>query len=112
MSGQMAKRLNTAKIGHGAPSAPAECWSARPIIATHLLKLLHSPLEGKARCTQLGHHPSATDGLNKEKGVGNEWEGGEGVTGRHWTWVSRRAAASVSRGLSPDPAQHAAQLVR
>eukprot|EP00962_Isochrysis_galbana_P012699 scaffold3603_cov136-Isochrysis_galbana.AAC.10 len=29
--------------------------------------------------------------------MGNEWEGGEGVTGRQWTWVSRRAAASVSR---------------
>eukprot|EP00962_Isochrysis_galbana_P055065 scaffold26732_cov126-Isochrysis_galbana.AAC.3 len=37
------------------------------------------------------------DGLNKEKGVGKEWEGRGGVTGRQWTEVSRRAAASVSR---------------
>eukprot|EP00962_Isochrysis_galbana_P033220 scaffold11075_cov132-Isochrysis_galbana.AAC.12 len=49
------------------------------------LKLLHSPLEGKTRCTQLGHHPSAIDGLNKEKGVGKEWEGRGGVISRQWT---------------------------
>eukprot|EP00962_Isochrysis_galbana_P031946 scaffold10459_cov132-Isochrysis_galbana.AAC.4 len=30
-------------------------------------------------------------------GVGNEWEGRGGVTGRQWAEVSRRAAASVSR---------------
>eukprot|EP00962_Isochrysis_galbana_P042040 scaffold15611_cov110-Isochrysis_galbana.AAC.4 len=34
--------------------------------------------------------------------MGNEWEGGEGVTGRHWPWVSRRATASVSRVSTKD----------
>eukprot|EP00962_Isochrysis_galbana_P042632 scaffold16003_cov166-Isochrysis_galbana.AAC.1 len=31
--------------------------------------------------------------------MGKEWEGRGGVTGRQWTEVSRRAAASVSRYL-------------
>eukprot|EP00962_Isochrysis_galbana_P022930 scaffold6876_cov109-Isochrysis_galbana.AAC.6 len=47
-------------------------------------------------------NPSAIDGLNKEKGVGKEWEGRGGVTGRQWTEVSRRAAASVSRLSTKD----------
>jgi len=33
---------------------------------------------------------------------GYEWEGRGGVTGRQWTWVSRRAAASVSRVSTKD----------
>eukprot|EP00962_Isochrysis_galbana_P047065 scaffold19142_cov147-Isochrysis_galbana.AAC.1 len=37
-----------------------------------------------------------------EKGVGKEWEGRGGVTGRQWTEVSRRAAASVSRVSTKD----------
>eukprot|EP00962_Isochrysis_galbana_P039923 scaffold14391_cov116-Isochrysis_galbana.AAC.4 len=46
--------------------------------------------------------PPAIDGLNKEKGVGKEWEGRGGVTGRQWIEVSRRAAASVSRVSTKD----------
>eukprot|EP00962_Isochrysis_galbana_P025002 scaffold7695_cov124-Isochrysis_galbana.AAC.19 len=38
-------------------------------------KLIHSPLKGKPR---LGHHPSAKDGLNKEKGWGMNGKGERG----------------------------------
>eukprot|EP00962_Isochrysis_galbana_P038628 scaffold13717_cov132-Isochrysis_galbana.AAC.9 len=71
----MAKRLDIAKIGHG-----VGCCSARSSDTT----------------------PPAIDGLNKEKGVGKEWEGRGGVTGRQWIEVSRRAAASVSRVSTKD----------
>eukprot|EP00962_Isochrysis_galbana_P002207 scaffold573_cov106-Isochrysis_galbana.AAC.3 len=71
----------------GAPSAPAECWSTQPIMATHKRKLAHM---------HAALNPSPRKRRPEEgEGMGDEWERGGGVTGRYWTEVSRRVAASV-----------------
>eukprot|EP00962_Isochrysis_galbana_P016679 scaffold4779_cov116-Isochrysis_galbana.AAC.6 len=53
--------------------------------STWLSESTHGRLSERALVTftYIFCHPSATDGLNKEKGVGKEWEGRRGATGRH-----------------------------
>eukprot|EP00962_Isochrysis_galbana_P007649 scaffold2072_cov126-Isochrysis_galbana.AAC.11 len=93
---------------HGSPKRPREATQGKMVSqsATSIASVLPEsqsvttvlqPRAPARACQSLAHHTTPM-GRCRE-GVGKEWEGRGGVTGRQWAEVSRRAAASVSRSL-------------